>query len=193
MGKYIRKARLTGEAAVMEVSAQVSIGVRTRARTLALQRMQKPSASSAIDNSVSSSSYLQLRNRRLEKPFVALKSKVPPEEADVVVEVSFGENVLEAEQRERTTRETTPCSMIRSSETIRTPSSTTRRPTSTPASNHLAQNLMQRNIPTALEMEEFFAGTERLQQRRFIEKYNFDPVNDCPLPGRYEWLKLADS
>jgi hypothetical protein len=23
-----------------------------------------------------------------------------------------------------------------------------------------------------------------------ISRYNFDPVNDCPLPGRYEWVKL---
>ncbi|KAM0013657.1 putative cyclin-dependent kinase inhibitor domain-containing protein [Helianthus debilis subsp. tardiflorus] len=23
--------------------------------------------------------------------------------------------------------------------------------------------------------------------------YNFDPVNDKPLPGRYEWVKLDDA
>lgn len=39
-------------------------------------------------------------------------------------------------------------------------------------------------------MDEFFAGAEEEQQKQFIDKYNFDPVNDKPLPGRYEWEKL---
>ncbi|PKA54154.1 Cyclin-dependent kinase inhibitor 3 [Apostasia shenzhenica] len=216
MGKYIRKAKLTGEAAVMEVSAPVSIGVRTRARTLALQRLQKQSSVPDDDGS-SSSCYLQLRSRRLEKSAVFVKSKVVPEpifrsatppssitlnspmeekrrqpalEADAVVEVSFGENFSEDELRERKSRETTPCSMIRDS-SIRTPGSTTRRPTSGTISSGRVENAMEGSIPISLEMEEFFAGPERLQQRSFTEKYNFDPVNDCPLPGRYEWVKLA--
>lgn len=63
MGKDMRKAKTTGEVAVMEVPNQSSGGVRTRAKTLALQRLQKPTADPA--------SYLELRSRRLEKPFVA--------------------------------------------------------------------------------------------------------------------------
>lgn len=39
-------------------------------------------------------------------------------------------------------------------------------------------------------MDEFFAGAEEEQQKIFIEKYNFDPVTDKPLPGRFEWRKL---
>jgi hypothetical protein len=69
MGKYIRKAKATGELAVMEVS-QSSLGVRTRARTLALQKSPAPSSPAAA-----SGSYLQLRSRRLEKPPVALSSQ----------------------------------------------------------------------------------------------------------------------
>ena len=56
MGKYIRKAKTRGELAVMEVS-QSSLGVRTRAKTLALQ-----------NSNSNSNSYLQLRSRRLQKP-----------------------------------------------------------------------------------------------------------------------------
>lgn len=198
MGKYMRKAKLNGEVVVMEVSAQSSIGVRTRARALALQRLQKPSFSPPADNSSSSSScYLQLRSRRLEKPTVAVKTKDSLEpkihaaaeaspEADGGLEVSFGENVLELETRDR---ETTPCSLIRSSETLSTPGSTTR-PAASAALNCRIHNATHQNIPSSREMEEFFAGSERLQQITFIEKYNFDPVNDCPLPGRYEWVKL---
>lgn len=115
MGKYMRKAKVSGEVAVMEVSPQSSLGVRTRARTLALQRLQKPSP--LPDDS----SYLELRSRRLEKPPpVAPKgpqarpSSTPhrTKETNTVslpdsdkgspeAEVSSGENVLEAEARDR--------------------------------------------------------------------------------------------
>nr|DAD37018.1 TPA_asm: hypothetical protein HUJ06_007659 [Nelumbo nucifera] len=250
MGKYMRKAKITGEVAVMEVS-QASFGVRTRARTLALQRLQKTMPTSSTSNS--GSSYLQLRSRRLEKPpllvaggndskkqqsaskesckgnpsqnhngrtisrlgsvnsgsigSVSLSCSkkdeglsaeevtkleyeedegAPENNNDVGIEASFGENVLEIEGRER---ETTPCSLIRDSDTIGTPGSTTR-PINSTVTNRRSQNAAERNIPTTIEMEEFFAGAEQLQQRLFTEKYNFDPVNDMPLPGRYEWVKV---
>lgn len=63
MGKYMRKAKISADVAVMEVS-QSTLGVRTRAKTLALQRLQSSSPSNVSD----SSCYLQLRSRRLEKP-----------------------------------------------------------------------------------------------------------------------------
>ncbi|KAJ7957725.1 Cyclin-dependent kinase inhibitor [Quillaja saponaria] len=255
MVKYMRKAKTTGEVAVMEVS-QSSLGVRTRAKTLALQRLQ---ASPAIAPA-SSGSYLQLRSRRLEKPPIVVQSHdskrqrqtskqsgvqnpkpssntkassrlrvasvssepngsvllgrvsnsedvQEAEEADKTVgkeegiqeineivdvgveEASFGENVLDFEGRERSTRESTPCSLIRDPETIGTPGSSTR-PTSSTEANRRIENSMRRQIPTAHEMDEFFAGAEEEQQKQFIKKYNYDPVNDKPLPGRYEWEKL---
>ncbi|CAL9154098.1 unnamed protein product [Musa hybrid cultivar] len=211
MGKYMRKAKLSGEVAVMEVAAhQPSLGVRTRARALAAGQ----------DSSLA---YLELRSRRLEKPLPpapASKTKAPPKDipdssrnprlssqkvsrsptsnsgtrrcyekgggASPDVEASLGENVLEAESRER---ETTPCSLTRDSETMATPGSTTRSSNSI-VGNQRMQNLVLQNIPTGHEMEEFFVGLEKLQQQAFIEKYNFDPVNDLPLPGRYEWVEL---
>lgn len=209
MGKYMRKSKLTGELSVMEVSrqssvgtdqssigsAQSSIGVRTRARTLALRRLQNPTSSPAGDN-FSPPCYLQLRSRRLEKPSVAATKNMDSvaessPEADVAGgEASFGENVLETEANDRNVREKTPCSlMIRSSESTRTPGSATRSAAVT-ALTCRVRNAMHPNFPSAHEMEEFFAGSERLQQRAFIEKYNFDPVNDCPLAGRYEWVEL---
>lgn len=57
MGRYIRKAKLSDSLAVMEVSQ--TLGVRTRAKTLALQRLQT--------NVSDSSCYLQLRSGRLVK------------------------------------------------------------------------------------------------------------------------------
>lgn len=62
MGKYVRDAKVAGDVAVMEVS-QSTVGVRTRAKTLALQRLQSSAPPPSPD-----SCYLQLRSRRLEKP-----------------------------------------------------------------------------------------------------------------------------
>ncbi|XP_022735246.1 cyclin-dependent kinase inhibitor 4-like isoform X2 [Durio zibethinus] len=259
MGKYIRKAKTAGEVALMDVS-QSSLGVRTRAKTLALQRLQKSSNSpetAASARASSDGSYLQLRSRRLEKPPIMVhhhdskrqkqqqqhegikkescghnpnpstNSRVRlASELDLVVgeekegevareeivqeingndninysdhdnnngtkdfggvEASSGENILDIEARER---ESTPCSLIRDPESLKTPGSTTR-PTSSAETNQRLQNSMQRHIPTAHEMDEFFSIAEEEQQRQFIEKYNFDPVNDKPLPGRYEWKKV---
>lgn len=70
----MKKSRISGgDVAVMEVSPQSSLGVRTRAKTLALQRLQK---SSSPETDASSFSYLQLRSRRLEK--VVVDTKKPP-------------------------------------------------------------------------------------------------------------------
>ncbi|XP_054792216.1 cyclin-dependent kinase inhibitor 7-like [Prosopis cineraria] len=44
--------------------------------------------------------------------------------------------------------------------------------------------------PTELELEEFFGAAEKDIQKQFAEKYNYDVVNDVPLEGRYEWVKL---
>ncbi|GKU98635.1 hypothetical protein SLEP1_g11610 [Rubroshorea leprosula] len=257
MGKYIRKTKTVGEVAVMELS-QSSLGVRTRAKTLALQRLQKSLSSPANrsapvpSGSAGGGSYLQLRSRRLEKPPILVPhdskkqrqhqqqggnrqgsvqnpnprpnsrarmaqgsgsvgekegeveakedeiahgnddshaSKRNSTNRDLSVEVSFGENALDIDGRERSTRESTPCSLIRDPESVRTPGSTTR-PTSSTDANRRVQNSMQRRIPTAHEMDEFFAGAEEEQQKQFVEKYNYDPVNDKPLPGRYEWEKV---
>ncbi|XP_024028859.1 cyclin-dependent kinase inhibitor 4 [Morus notabilis] len=268
MGKYMKKAKATGEVAVMEVS-QSSLGVRTRAKTLALRKLQKSPSSAPAPAASSGGSYLQLRSRRLEKPPPTIvassgnqearrqrqvaklgcaqnpnnggansvsnsspsrasprlrashvlqegsresdsveKAEEKPKTAAAAVgvngeeahgngvngdlgveEASFGENVLEFEGRERSTRESTPCSLIRDPDIIRTPGSTTRR-TNSAETNRRIQNSSQRHIPTAHEMDEFFAGAEVEQQKQFIDKYNFDPVSDKPLLGRYEWEKV---
>lgn len=242
MGKYMKKSKITGDVLVMEVS-QSSMGVRTRAKTLALQRLQKttpPPPPSPTPLNPDTTTYLQLRSRRLEKspppsPTDTTKKPSPQQQNpnsncrassrlrlsstnsvsvgsvslgcsnmgdknyvcekeeetydfnDLGIEASFGENNLEFEGRGRSTRESTPCSFIRDCDILGTPGSATR-PTSSTATNRRVQCDLQRNIPTTWEMEEFFACAEQQQQRLFMEKYNFDVVNDIPLPGRYEWV-----
>ncbi|KAL4588739.1 hypothetical protein LXL04_001634 [Taraxacum kok-saghyz] len=46
------------------------------------------------------------------------------------------------------------------------------------------------NLPTAAEIDEFFSVAEKKEQKRFTDKYNFDFVNDAPMEGRYQWVRL---
>ncbi|XP_009132869.1 cyclin-dependent kinase inhibitor 4 isoform X2 [Brassica rapa] len=102
----------------------------------------------------------------------------------------------ELDGSERTTsRESTPCSLIQKPESIPSPGSSTK------LSNSISDNSNKReesfsgshrHLPTTPEMDEFFSGAEEEQQKQFIEKYNFDPVNEQPLPGRFEWKKVDD-
>ncbi|KAL0844187.1 hypothetical protein Bca101_017433 [Brassica carinata] len=240
MGKYIKKKnKLEGEAiALMDVSPSSSLGVLTRAKSLALERrLQKPSSPNPPSSSkqkttdCSGGSYLQLRSRRLQKkpPIVVIRSSKRrkqqqqrrkeernpnPQNLDsiggsrsesVSESVVFGKekdlnggNSKELEGCEsfnRTTRESTPCSLIRKQESTTSPGSSAK------LSNGISDNSNQRDesfagshrhLPTTPEMDQFFSGAEEEQQKQFIEKYNFDPVNEQPLPGRFEWKKVDD-
>ncbi|KAG6717518.1 hypothetical protein I3842_04G104300 [Carya illinoinensis] len=238
MGKCMKKLKIAGDVAViMELSHSphaASIGVCTRAKLLALQRLQKTTLLPAVapNPDASSLSFLQLRSsRRLQKPPLFRKQqlhqhqlqptqrcrerpsprpnsrprvgRVDEEEKGCVgafpkgnesedsidfgVEASFG---MELDGGDRSTRHRAPCSLIRDSDSMKTCGSTSRRTIST-ETNQRVRNDMRRNIPTTQEMEEFFVCAERPQQRMFIEKYNFDVVNDLPLPGRFEWVQMV--
>ncbi|CAI0426632.1 unnamed protein product [Linum tenue] len=234
MGKYMKKTK-SPVAMELSHSSSATSTIRTRAKTLALQRLQQslspPKTTTEVDDS--SLSYLQLRSRRLEKP--PLHSRKDPDEIgvpreglrcktpgskkvrvstepkssggkiarvmegelfgssppeDFGVEGSFGENCSEFETRERrSTRESTPCSLIRHSDSVGTPGSTTRQGASMVTSRRVSNDTLG-NFPTTQEMDDFFASQEEQQRRLFIDKYNFDVVNDIPLPGRYEWVQV---
>lgn len=195
----MKKSKITGDVAVMEVSHRSTMGSRTRAaKTLALQRLSKTTQVTQVVGSnqdVSSLSYLQLRNRRLEKLAspVSSKTKQRQEEKEsgfreeeegknggkknkgcfgnreIVLEVGIccgTEQAMDFELRDRSTRESTPCSLTKD------------------------LNDVLQSVPSTQEMEEFVVYAEQQQHRRFIEKYNFDIVNDLPLQGRYEWVKI---
>ncbi|KAL9275251.1 Cyclin-dependent kinase inhibitor 3-like protein [Drosera capensis] len=198
MGKYMKKSKPN----VMEVNH----GVCTRAKTLAMQLQPE-----------SELSYLQLRSRRLEKPQFpppaprqqrtekgsTQLSRKESERKDVGCFGHFGEgaeeggvegscggeNNLDFDGVERSTRESTPCSFIRDMDAATTPGSAVR-PSCSAAASRRARNVTQRIIPTTFEMEAFFADAELQQQKLFMEKYNFDIASDSPLPGRYEWVQI---
>ncbi|XP_073015952.1 cyclin-dependent kinase inhibitor 3-like isoform X2 [Primulina eburnea] len=176
MGKYIRKAEATTDVPVMDSS----LGVRTRAKTLAFRRLQSTGAAPSLG-------CLELRSRRLEKSQTSRKVRRScrcGRGALVEVEASLGINVLNREIRERDTRESTPCSSTMGSNPGPAPGSS--------ASNRRgAPNSLFMNVPTPFELEEFFTHEEQELQRLFTEKYNFDFVNELPVLGRYEWVKVS--
>ncbi|KAF8107259.1 hypothetical protein N665_0124s0053 [Sinapis alba] len=206
MGKYIKKSKITGDT---EATEPTSNGVRTRAaKTLALKRLN----SSASD----SSCYLQLRSRRLEKPPSLSEPKQPPrhhksgikESGSKVGSVNSnaagsgsvslaqscngdecycGENSPEFETKQ-STRESMPCNFVEDLEINVTPGSSTRSMRTATRDYTMDRDSM---VPTSNELEEFFAFAEQQQQRLFMEKYNFDIVNDMPLTGRYEWVQAS--
>ncbi|MFS7933419.1 putative cyclin-dependent kinase inhibitor [Helianthus anomalus] len=45
-------------------------------------------------------------------------------------------------------------------------------------------------MPCAAEIEEFFSKAEKYEQKRFVEKYNYDIVKDVPMEGKYQWIEL---
>ncbi|XP_052194322.1 cyclin-dependent kinase inhibitor 7 [Diospyros lotus] len=45
-------------------------------------------------------------------------------------------------------------------------------------------------MPSMVEIQEFFSAAEKSEQKRFTEKYNYDVVKDVPLEGRYQWVRL---
>eukprot|EP00250_Pteridium_aquilinum_P007373 c17105_g1_i1 orf=340-1458(+) len=42
---------------------------------------------------------------------------------------------------------------------------------------------------SSTEIESFFASAEQEERKRFINRYNFDPLTEKPLKGRYFWYK----
>ncbi|KAF3335851.1 cyclin-dependent kinase inhibitor 5-like protein [Carex littledalei] len=182
-------------------------GVLTRAKSLALYGV------------TTTSSYLDLRNRRLEKRLVVSKKKQRGEEKrnpsslkrsvgssdrrtekDDFTRMEGGEENNEkseglfgdnepASEAEREARESTPCNLIGDPNKLSTPSSSNRKTLQSTA-HQTGAPACQRVVPSERDINDLFGKPEELQQKNFTEKYNFDPVTEQPLPGRYEWEKL---
>jgi hypothetical protein len=99
MGRYVRKGKFSAEVAVMEISLHTPLGVQTRSRTLALQKLNPKSPSTSNASPSSPDAYLELRSRRLEKHIPPVKGKgntygeaglTSPERGSAVNSCSFG-------------------------------------------------------------------------------------------------------
>uniref|UniRef100_A0A0C9S167 TSA: Wollemia nobilis Ref_Wollemi_Transcript_26466_1789 transcribed RNA sequence n=1 Tax=Wollemia nobilis TaxID=56998 RepID=A0A0C9S167_9CONI len=196
--------------ALSEGEAKASVGVasdkssRRMPSSVAHSRNNSATFSHAHSNAKPAKARRKEQHHDLQaQPSEVSNMEIKDDNDAMEVEASFGENIMDLDPRERrTTRETTPSSHVRDVETLETPGSTTRpappasgrrRPQNEGHSHSRSRShsaSQQLHVPTSNEIEEFFAGAEQQEQRRFTERYNYDPVSDSPLPGRFEWVRL---
>ncbi|KAJ0981486.1 hypothetical protein J5N97_009741 [Dioscorea zingiberensis] len=185
----------------MEMTPEV--GVRTRARTMALReaasaaaKRRKTAAVAVVGPERVQILYLQLRSRNLVMTQRVASSPVKSNqqahgERDCISRCSSNassgvvpQQPLEAEpcdsECNRARREPTPTSELRAEESEGGESTAGRQPARSTT----------KIMPPDDEIEAFFATAEREEQQRFTSKYNFDVVNDTPMTGRYEWVRL---
>lgn len=214
MGKYMRKCRGIGEVAVMDVSQVV--GVRTRAMTTALAAAAKVAKRKRAVSATTAEyqiAYLQLRSR-------SLVMTLPPRisRSEVIKSDSSGSPWCLSVDRGEISRceSNASCEVpelrsddhreaVEGSETAACYSSFRREREMTPLSNRreelydLESTAERQSVsprPTAVmtpsdaEIDEFFAAAEKKETQLFATTYNFDVVNNVPLEGRYEWVRV---
>ncbi|GMH25232.1 hypothetical protein Nepgr_027075 [Nepenthes gracilis] len=168
-GKGIRKVG-SGERRLASMHAEL----RSRRRTVIATKAsviyaKETNCSSGTSGRMSASCCSSNASSELVKdPFAV----VGPEE-----ESGEDEMTMHSHCKER--RETKASSEFRESEDLE---SIARLPE---ANSHLRSAVHK--MPSQLEIEEFFAAAEKDLKKSFIEKYNFDIVEDVPLEGRYQW------
>ncbi|KAH7415051.1 hypothetical protein KP509_14G025100 [Ceratopteris richardii] len=117
------------------------------------------------------------------------QKKLESQSCNKNVEISCGENVIEDSSISVRSGEDAPEISARfknamaSDETVKT---------SSKCKPGLQEDASLSSLRSSLgmEIEDFFSQAERELQRNFIKRYNFDPMNDTPLPGRYEWVQV---
>ncbi|CAK9315230.1 unnamed protein product [Citrullus colocynthis] len=200
----VRKCRGVAEIAVMEVDL--------RATRPPPDNKRKITAGTDFEISTTTTSFLKLRSRR--RRVLLPENSVPPAErtsvsptsdddgstfccssnaCSEILEESIKFVDLEDENDEhgvafkssRESRETTPSSEFRlpPSGDMESPA----RKTEATSGNRSSSSV---KMPAESELEEFFLAAEKNIQKRFAEKYNYDIVEDVPLEGRYEWVRV---
>ncbi|RZR85073.1 hypothetical protein BHM03_00012019 [Ensete ventricosum] len=170
MGKYLGKDKVSGEVAVMEVSHHSSLGVRTRARSLA--------AATAHD---SSRAYLELRSRRLEKLLSLPTSCIPSKEASKP-------NPSPKPGPRAISRQPGPDPRV----DLQSPGSvSTSRCSAVAADTEVSfkETILESGARDRWVLPKKFGCSSQFFPFDLICRYNFDPVTEHPLPGRYEWVK----
>lgn len=189
------------------------VGIRGGTRQVSLQssavdaggvipRRVTPTASTSNSVSMSARQPLGILTRHQRQALASLASQEDMEvEAEVKqtdVEMNaegeqfFGESPMIAgpsdkNRHRRRTRESTPDSYAWSMEAPGSTSRTRRAGRSQGRSLSAPPFNRANAAPSTSEIEAFFQGAEQQERRRFIERYNFDPVSERPLRGRYEW------
>ncbi|KAL0456774.1 UNVERIFIED_CONTAM: Cyclin-dependent kinase inhibitor 4 [Sesamum latifolium] len=210
MAKRMNKAKTIRSVAVKDKlhHAQAPIGVLTRAKTMALKKSLSSRSTPLIMEDITTNNESKKKKcspAKAKKEVASLKieedgvEEKDKEELEIKEnnkkddyneedEGSYGDNELDLENKGRITRESTPSTLIEGSNIIKTPTSSNKSATNVDPVKKL--QIGNRIMPSAEELEAFFAPQEKLDIERFIKEYNFDPVNEKPLKGRYEWVEF---
>ncbi|KAG6529026.1 hypothetical protein ZIOFF_011218 [Zingiber officinale] len=229
MGKYMTKCgKGAGELSVMEVT-QVA-GVTTRARALAIASAADAAAATAVPKRrkaevapapselVQTSSYIQLRSRRL-----VMTGDLPPPRNSLNSAFSWATTEKVASRSSSNASsdvmveepvmpdELGRCLLVSSFSPFRSlfafnfasfssrclnfrrearHSSAARLEGGDLESTARTTTTSTSTTPTKSEIEEFFDAAERDQALRFADKYNYDVINDVPLNGRFRWVPI---
>ncbi|THG05795.1 hypothetical protein TEA_026406 [Camellia sinensis var. sinensis] len=202
-GDYMRECKKVGEIAVVELRCECDRVLTTRAMESSSSsssaggslKRRKLVSNSDDDQLVSSNSPEILVSPAVEDSGCVLLSRCSSTESsqfvkhelrsvDLKVELeahanSGFENEISTLVSCRFSRETTPSSDEMESSTA------TKRSTASLRRKH-----PEAKMPAAAEIEEFFSAAEKYEQKRFVDKYNYDVVKDVPLEGRYQWVRL---
>eukprot|EP00250_Pteridium_aquilinum_P031280 c43350_g1_i1 orf=346-1362(-) len=190
------------------VSRQVSLQSSAVDAGGVIPRRVTPTASTSNSVSMSARQPLGILTRHQRQALASLASR---EDMDVEAEANlskqvnadtnaeveqfFGESPMIAgpsnkDRHRRRTRESTPDSYAWSMEAPGSTSRTRRAGRSQGRSLSAPPFNRANEAPSTSEIEAFFQGAEQQERRRFIERYNFDPVSERPLRGRYEWTSM---
>ncbi|KAL5705424.1 hypothetical protein ACHQM5_023728 [Ranunculus cassubicifolius] len=190
--------------AVMEFRSRTDmvVGVRTRAqaRTLAMATSTSSSPTRRVKRKVdespelyvSASNSVQTRRRLVFTPETSRNSgqessKCESNGSSELVNERSGVD-LESEELSSTylncrKRDDTPSSSFRAE------SSDDKESTRLPSVSRSRSE--PKMSPSEAEIEDFFSIAEKIEQRRFAEKYNYDIAKDVPLKGRYKWIPMT--
>lgn len=177
------------------ISVQRCSGFSTGSRKIRVQAMSMVANSATISLSSKPGSTPQIKKDEVCMDDVA--SFVEEFDQDPALlevelwqmEASSTDKILDYDSRER--RETTPSSNSSgNTETWGTLGFTTSCSVHPGENGMIPRTMRLSDAPTLDELEDFFAAAEAREQKRFTERYNYDPVSDLPLPGRYEWERL---
>ncbi|XP_028088125.1 cyclin-dependent kinase inhibitor 7 isoform X2 [Camellia sinensis] len=201
-GDYMRECKKVGEIAVVELRCECDRVLTTRAMESSSSsssaggslKRRKLVSNSDDDQLVSSNSPEILVSPAVEDSGCVLLSRCSSTESSQFVKHELRSVDLKVEleahansgfENEISTlvscrfRETTPSSDEMESSTA------TKRSTASLRRKH-----PEAKMPAAAEIEEFFSAAEKYEQKRFVDKYNYDVVKDVPLEGRYQWVRL---
>ncbi|KAG7011200.1 Cyclin-dependent kinase inhibitor 7, partial [Cucurbita argyrosperma subsp. argyrosperma] len=202
----VRKCRGVAEIAVMEVDLRTTRPPPDLDDVPPSANKRKIAAETNFEFSTTTTSFVKLRSRRRRVVLPENSVPAPPAENTLLLPGTTSTKERSSisptsdddastfacssngcsEIVEESKRETTPSSQFRPTQSgdMESPAGKSE------ATSSGNRSLSSVKMPAESELEAFFIAAEKNIQKRFTEKYNYDIIEDVPLEGRYEWVRL---